>query len=352
MPILLASTALAASVAVLPLDGRGVSGEAAATATDTLRDALGLERVDVPFASTVASALASGHEQELESARTKYAEGRSLLSRGKAKEAAAALDESARLHVAAGSSWSRREELADVAWSLAEARLALGDTLGAREDLTALARFWPGYAAGHPAVKGTGARMLAEVESGVARTPWSPPDAPVVASLFAALDADAIVVGSLSGEGALHLAVYEREGDTHVVDATVAIPVNPAGLDWEDVAGRVAGLVAAPAAPAGSIAAADGEPEASDERTAATSQRDVAASTRAGLFGRDRDEPVRIRTRAVRTEDGPITGRWWFWVGLVALVGGGTSAAIVAAQPAPEVTVHEPAEWTVVVTPP
>ncbi len=343
MMLLLAGPVFAASLAVLPLDARGVSGDEAAAATDTLRDALALERLEVSLATAAAAALAAGHEEALEQARTRYAEGRVLFSKGRAKEAVAALDEAARLHLGAGSGWARRSELADVAWSLAEARLSLGDTLLAREDLTALATFWPGYAATHPAVRGTAAKMLAEVDAGLARTAWAPPDDDTVLGLLSALGTDALVVGVIRADGDVHLLLYKLDGEAHTVDASVELPVNAAGLDWEELAGQLAGqLSAAPVAAA-----------APPERTGSTTIAPAAPRTTTKSASGGRDEPVRIKTgRAVRIEDGPITSRWWFWVGLVAVVGGGTSAAIAAAQPAPVLTVHESAEWSLIVTPP
>lgn len=344
MILALVGPALASSVAVLPLDGRGVSGEQAAAATEVLRDTLGLEGVEVPLATEVAGALTAGHEEELESARARYAEGRASLTKGRAAEAVRALDESARLHLTAGSSWSRRTELADVAWSLAEARLAVGDSLAAREDLTALATFWPAYAASHPTVKGTAARMLSEVDSGVARTTWAPPDEATLAGLLGALGTDALVVGSVGGQGAVHLLVYRAGGEREELDADVELPVNPAALEWEAVAGRVAGLVRpAPAATPRSNPGPAREPE--------EVERDRPPEGTVARPGRE--APVRIKTgRTVRPAEGPITNRWWFWVGLLALVGGGTTAVVVAAQPAPVVTTYEEPVWTLVVTPP
>ncbi len=52
------SPALAASVALLPLDGRGVDANVAADATEALRDALAAEgSVDVPTATALSDLL-------------------------------------------------------------------------------------------------------------------------------------------------------------------------------------------------------------------------------------------------------------------------------------------------------
>jgi hypothetical protein len=337
--------ALADSVAVLPLDGRGVSGEEAAAATEVLRDTLGLEGLQVPLGTEMAAALTAGHEDALQTARTRYAEGRAALAKARPADAVRVLDESARLHITAGSAWARRIELADVAWSLAEARLAAGDPLAAREDLTALAQFWPAYAASHPAVKGTAARMLAEVDEGLARTPWSPPDEGTLAGLLAAAGTDALVLGSVNAGGAVRLLVYTGEASNEEVTASVQLPVNPAGLEWEALAGQVATLLRSDTAPAAAAPTATGPALTAERGTTTAREPEVSRS--------GRDETVRIRT--VRGSDPtatPITSRWWFWVGMVALVGGGTSAAVAAAQPAPVVTEYETPSYAVVVTPP
>ncbi len=337
--------ALADSVAVLPLDGRGVSGEEAAAATEVLRDTLGLEGLQVPLATALVGALTAGHEDALQSARTRYAEGRAALARARPADAVRALDESARLHITAGSAWTRRTELADVAWSLAEARLAAGDPLAAREDLTALAQFWPAYAASHPVVKGTAARMLAEVDEGLARTPWSPPDEGTLSGLLSAAGTDALVVGSVDAGGAVRLLVYTGEASDEEVTTSVQLPVNPAGLEWEALAGQVAARLRSDTTPAVPAPAAP-VPSLSAERLTATAREPEV--NRSG-----RDETVRIRTvRGADPTATPITSRWWFWVGMVALIGGGTSAAVVAAQPAPVATEYETPSYAVVVTPP
>lgn len=344
--MVLVATATAATLAVLPIDGRGVSAEEAEAATDALRDALaGGGGVEVPTGSVVGAALTSGHEDELRRARERSAEGRGLLAKGDSRAAVAALDEAARLHLAAGSGWARRAELGDVAWALADAHLRLGDEDAARDDLAALAQFWPGYARSRGNPGSPAGKLLAEVEAELAKAEWAPPPDDQLALVRAAAGTDWLVVGVLDRTGAVELRVVGEDA-TEAVSARVPLPVDVLGDEWSGLAARVAGVLAPVAPPP-----EPSRPPPPAERPAPVARVEPEPEPAPPAGG---SRPVTIRTGGggFRYEDGPITGRWWFWVALVGVVGAGTTAGVLAAQPAPVATVHEEPSWSLTVVPP
>ncbi len=345
--MLLLSPALAATLAVLPLDGRGVTAEEADEATELLRDALAADgRFDGPRGTAIGTALAVGHETELRQAREKAAAGRALLGKGDARGALTALDEAVHLHIPTGSGWARRSELADVAWAMADAHLRLGDTLAARDDLLALAQLWPGYTRSRTQAKGTAAKMFAEIELGAAKETWEPPGDGQIAALFAALGSDHLLFGALDGAGTLRLSLRDRDGDVENLSTTVTLPLDALSDEWTDLASEVAQR----AGGAGRAPARGGTDDDIDEDELNLDEPVVIKPSAPAPASR----PLKIREGGggLRYDEGPITGKWWFWVALVGVVGGGTTAAIVASQPAEVVTVYEAPLWSVTVVPP
>ena len=346
--MLLLSPALAATLAVLPLDGRGVTAEAADEATELLRDALAADgRFDVPRGTAIGTALAVGHETELRHAREKAAAGRALLTKGDARGALTALEEAVSLRIPTGSAWSRRSELADVAWAMADAHIRLGDSQAAREDLMALAQLWPGYTRSRAQTKGAAAKMSAEIELGAAKAPWEPPGEGQVAALFAALGSDHLLFGALDEGGTLRLSLYDGDGDVENLSTTVTLPVDALSDEWTNLASEVAQLAGGRRrAPTGAATeAADDELEEVDLDGPSVIRPATPAQA---------PRPVKIREGGggLRYDQGPITSKWWFWLAMVGVVGGGTTAAIVAAQPAEVVTTYEAPVWSVTVVPP
>ena len=90
--MLLAAPALAASVAVLELDGRGVRREDVETATQGVRDAF-LEdgRLDPLSGSDIADGVSGGHDGELRRARELAAQARAAHDGGDPARAIPAL---------------------------------------------------------------------------------------------------------------------------------------------------------------------------------------------------------------------------------------------------------------------
>lgn len=336
--LFLVFSASAASLALLPLDARGVGAEAAERATDALRDALMVDGMcDIPTGSAIAAALGAGHEADLKRARERYATGRAATAKGDPRTAVAALQESLALHEALGAAWSRRGELADGLWALADAHLRAGDPLQAREALTDLARLWPGYATDRAHHQGTAARILAELEAGVAKEPWRLPSDDAIDAVFASLGVDWLAFGVVEASGQITVRVLGPGGDNATIREIVPLPVDPADDAWSGIASRIAG------AARGAEPAPPDEPEAEDEAAPETAARNVETAARGGS-----ERPVTIREIDTR----PITARWWFWTAVAGFVVGGTAVGVAVGSPAPVETVQEAATWSVTVEAP
>ncbi|GDX81546.1 hypothetical protein LBMAG42_33570 [Deltaproteobacteria bacterium] len=338
--LLLVLPAAATTLAVLPLDARGLDAESAELATDALRDAITADgRCEVPTGTAIGAALGAGHEGELKRARERYAAGRAAAAKGDQKGAITALNESVSLHTGAGSAWSRRGELADVLWATADAHLRAGDTLRARQTLTEVARLWPGYASSRAHSTGTAARMLVEVEAGVAKEAWTlPPDESIDAA-FAALGTDWLALGVIDGTGQVTLRVLGPDGDNETIREHVPLPIDSLATEWTTLANRVGDV------PGGPAPALEEEPE---EEPVAVDDPPSPLRPRVEVPRPDADRPVTIREVDTR----PVTARWWFWTALVGLVAGGTAAGIVASRPAEEIIAREDGTWSLSVEAP
>lgn len=335
--LLLILPAAATTLAVLPLDARGLDAESAELATEALRDAITADgRCEVPTGTAIATALGAGHEGELKRARERYAAGRAAAAKGDAKGAIVALNESVALHATAGSAWSRRGELADVLWATADAHLRAGDTLRAREALTEVARLWPGYASSRAHSTGTAARMLVEVEAGVAKEVWSLPPDDTIDAAFTALGTDWLALGVIDGTGQVTLRVLGPDGDNETLREHVPLPVDSLSAEWATLASLVGEV------PGGPPPVVEEEPE---EDPVVLDDPPSTPRPRVEVSRPTPERPVTIRELDTR----PVTARWWFWTALVAVVAGGTAAGIVASLPAEELVAREDGTWALTV---
>lgn len=338
--LLLVLPAAATTLAVLPLDARGLDAESAELATEALRDAITADgRCEVPTGTAIATALGAGHEGELKRARERFAAGRAAAAKGDNKGAIAALNESAALHDTAGSAWARRGELADVLWATADAHLRAGDTLRARESLTEVARLWPGYAASRAHSTGTASRMLVELEAGVAKEMWALPPDETIDATFSALGTNWLAFGVIDGTGQVTLRVLGPDGDNETLREHVPLPVDALSAEWSTLAARVGDV------PGGPAPAAEEDPE---EDPVALDEPPPTARPRVEVSRPDSDRPVTIREVDTR----PVTARWWFWTALVGVVAGGTAAGIALSRPAEEIVAREDGTWSLVVEAP
>ncbi|MBM4364566.1 MAG: tetratricopeptide repeat protein [Deltaproteobacteria bacterium] len=340
------SPALAASVALLPLDGRGVDANVAADATEALRDALAAEgSVEVPTATALSDLLLDGHDTELRKARERYAAGRKAWEAADTELAISALIEALRLHGIARSEWTRRGEVADARWILAQCLLREGRVLEGRAELEKVAAAWPGYTRTRGTAGPVPTKMLAEVELGLARQAWAPPDGDVLDDLFRAAGPDLLVVGVIDATGLVRLRSFEPDGTEREVSDRVGVPIDSMEEAWGIMATQLAGL----AGPRSIAARAEEEEEPAPEDEVTPTV--APAPTREAPPTSSR--PVRIKeSGSVRYDDRPVTSRWWFWTALVGVIGGSTAAAIVLAQPPEVVEVHDEDAWSVSIVSP
>ena len=359
------SPALAASVAILPLDGRGVDANAVRDATDALRDAVVADgRADAPTLTALADALTAGHESELRKARDRYAAGRKAWETGDTQVAIASLTESLRLHGLARSEWARRAEEADAHWILAQCFLREGRVLEARTELERVGALWPGYTRSRGTAGPVPTKMLAEVELGLAREAWTPPDEAEVDALFRALQVDWVVVGVVDATGLVRLRGYETGGGEFEVSDRVAVPVDTMEGAWTALATQVGGYASrADGGGPSPVAVADDEALVDDDAFAGPlgEDPDDDGDAEGVMLPRPAETaPARTSTRAVRIketgtvryDDRPVTSRWWFWTLVVGAVGGTTTAAIVLSQPPDVVTVQDEDQWSVAILSP
>lgn len=361
--------ALAASVAVLPLDGRGVDALAARDATDALRDAIVADgRVDAPTLTALADALTAGHENDLRKARERYAAGRKAWEAGDTALAIPALTEALRLHALAGSEWARRAEEADAHWILAQCFLREGRVLEGRAALERVGALWPGYARTRGTAGPVPTKMLAEVEVGLARQAWAPPEGTAVDELFRALRADWLVVGVVDATGLVRLRGFGGSGEEFEISDRVGVPVDPTEGAWSAMAGAVAGYATGTTPSLGAAVAVGThvETDVDDERSLGHDDEvddpdddgdapGVVVSTGASssTTTRTSSRPVRIKeTGTVRYDDRPVTSRWWFWTLTLGAVGGTTAAVVALSQPPDVVTVQDEDQWSVAIVSP
>lgn len=337
--LLAATLAAAAPIALLALDGRGVDAEVAQDVTSALQDAMVADgRLDVMLAAPIADALGVDHEADLKKARERVAAGRKSYESSATPAAITALTEAIELHRVAGSAWVRRAELADAHWLLALCLLRDGKVLEGRAELEQVARLWPGYGRTRGSGSGVAARVLDEVEAGLARESWTIPSDEILDGLFRDLEPEWLAVGVVDAAGSVSVHLLERTGNGARVDGVVALPVDSLEFAYASIASAIAEVT-------GGV---DEPPE--DEPIEAALARSTDSTAAAPP---DSGRPVTIRERGtIRYDDRPVTAKWWFWTSVVAVLGGTSAVAIVLAQPPTVVEVQNPDTYTISVATP
>ncbi len=243
MLLLLVSQALAGTLAILELDGRGATAAQATAATDALRDACFLEAgLDVLSGSDIADRIAAQHAEELAAARAALAAGRARLGVNDAAGAVAQFEEAVEKHRAARSELARRGEMADAAWWLA---LALQKAARGKEAAAAFAEvaaLSPGYATARATERPPAAlKAFAAAEAELAGTSATAPSAALLREIGASTQADLIVAGTLRAGGSLTLQVWRNGASLGTIKGTLgAWPPSPIDEAWAGLAREVA----------------------------------------------------------------------------------------------------------------
>jgi len=207
-------------VAIIPLDGApGTSSRDMRVVVRGLADALTQDgRVTVVSDEALVARLTQGKAQTLQEARDAFAEGQLLLKEGDPDIGLAFLAEAVAAHGRAGSPVVRREEMADAAFILAKALLAVDDRDGARAALTQALRLLPDYLDTQTEAADPDLRALAlEVEATLSRRPPRRLSAAGAQALARDIQVDRVVHGVVLSDGTLSLTVYDSGEAVHEV---------------------------------------------------------------------------------------------------------------------------------------
>lgn len=362
---LLWQTASAATVAVLDFDGYGLSFSDAQTAAQGVRDAFLEEGALDPLSgSDIADGVSKGQDDALRSARELVSEGRRLYTAGDAAGALSPLIEAIRLHDTAFSDVGRRSELADATFLLGLCLLKTGQAGEARVRFTEAAALVPAYAKERGTrMPSDAAALLAAAEDALAKGTRKARPADEVGRIGEALGVDYVVTGWVAADGAVSARMYAGGQLVSEVKANLEeTPPLPIDGAYNDVVRRLA--EAGAAAPVVVAPPPEPEPEPDPELDPGPPPEfdegeDAAAPARPGRTPRTTAPRTTVtreaRPRAkeaggMRYAEGPITQRWWFWTGAVAVAGGGAFGIWYALLDPPVEYVEEPDGWTVTVT--
>lgn len=342
-----ASLALAAgTIAVLDLDGYGVTWDTAQVMSQGVRDGF-LENGDYdPIGGyQIADSVSAGHEAEIKQARTLLAEARVQMDAGNISGALSRLDQVLNLHQKANSWVARRPELADAHYFAAVAYSRTGRSSEALLHLKEALYLYPGYdqtRASNPPVniKSLFEQARRDIDAEGPRT-WSGTQ---VAAIGRLLGTSNVVAGYVTADGTLYLRLY-RDGKV-VSEATgkaPEMPLQPGDAYYADMAARIAATGAAggstsrsSSSTSSSSTSSSGGDFADVPALTEDEERDLADEDTEGLeeATRDKEEAERERkpgkpTGKIKASRGgiryhkPVTQRWWFWTGIVAVAGGG-----------------------------
>lgn len=202
--------------AVVPLDGPpGTSSRDMQVVARGVAEALAADpRVSVVHGDALVRRLTAGKQREIQEARDAFQEGTLLLREGDPDIGLAFLAESLAAHDRAGSAVVRREEMADVAFSLAEALLAVDRDAEARDALAQALRLLPDYLDVRATQVQAELRDLArDIEVELLARPPRVLSAEGARSLAADLQVDHVVHGVVAADGQLTLHLYRPNGD-------------------------------------------------------------------------------------------------------------------------------------------
>ena len=205
-------------VAIIPLDGApGTSSRDMRVVVRGLAEALIEDgRVQVVSGDDLVERLTEGKAQTLQEARDAFAEGQLLMREGDPDIGLAFLAESVAAHGRAGSPVVRREEMADAAFILAKALLAVEDHEAARNALVQALRLLPDYLDTQTEAADPALRELAlEIEAELSRRPPRRLSAAGADALAGDIQVDEVIHGVVLADGTVLLTVYRNGEAVH-----------------------------------------------------------------------------------------------------------------------------------------
>lgn len=205
-------------VAVVPLDGApGTSSRDMRVVVRGLAEALRRDdRVTVVSGEDLVERLTEGKAATLQEARDAFTEGLLLLKEGDPDIGLSFLAEAVAAHGRAGSPVVRREEMADAAFILAKALLAVGDREGARDALSQALRLLPDYLDTQTEAAEADLRALAlEVEKELSSKPPRRLSATGAAALAQDIQVDRVVHGVVMADGSVSFTLFRAETPVH-----------------------------------------------------------------------------------------------------------------------------------------
>ncbi|MES2643060.1 MAG: hypothetical protein V4850_26495 [Myxococcota bacterium] len=363
---LLWQTASAATVAVLDFDGYGLSFSDAQTAAQGVRDAFLEEGALDPLSgSDIADGVSKGQDDALRTARELVSEGRRLYTAGDAAGALSPLLEAIRLHNSAYSDVGRRSELADATFLLGLCLLKTGQAGEARTRFAEAAGLVPAYAKERGTrMSSDAAALLASAEDSFAKGPRGTRPDDEVGRIAEQLGVDYVVTGWVAADGAVSARMYAGDRLVSEVKANLEeSPPLPVDAAYNEIARSLAADgTAAPAVVVAPLPEPEPDPELDlgpppefdeeEDTVAARPARTPRTSAPRTTVTRASKPSGKSEAGGMRYAEGPITQRWWFWTGAVAVAGGGAFGIWYALLDPPVEYVEEPDGWTVTVTVP
>jgi hypothetical protein len=333
------------SVAVLDLDGYGVSWDTTQIMTQGLRDGFLEEATFDPLSGfNISEGLSVGQGETVRLAREQLAEARQRMERGDMSGALRQFAEVLSLHEKAWSWVARRPELADAHYFTAIALSRLGRNSEAVDHMVECLYLYPGYNESRAVSPPSNAASL----FGAARARLDQDERRAmpgtrIAAISEQLQARYVVTGYVVADGQVHASLHQDGRLVAEASATAEqLPLSPGDPFFYDLAVNLVG--GEHSTTAGSASFPIGSPGSSEELgdfhdipvvevppEAATSAASIGSSDGGHLTDQGSAYSANKRTRresshkikGVRYERKPVAETWWFWTGVTALVAGG-----------------------------
>lgn len=338
------------TIAVLDLDGYGVSYDSVQVMSQGVRDGfLEVGDFDPISGYQIADLMAAGFEEDLKNSRSLLAEARLDADSGNVSTALRKLDQVLAMHERARSWVGRRPELADAHYFTAVALARAGRNSEALDHLKEVLYLYPAYEVSRAVSPTPAIRSLFD-QANREITAAGPRNLPgtLVSAVGKQIGTTNVVHGYVLADGTLCLRMY-RDGTvvSEVKGRLAEIPLQPGDPNYAEIATRLTAggsgssgsrtTASRPTTTSPTTSSADSQgfydlpPIDSEEEEALAAEDSAGIEEEAAEKQKVSKEKARKNKPAGRIHGGnsirvgrePITRRWWFWVGLTAIVGGG-----------------------------